>query len=61
LENFTYPKGTLNKLRPFKDDLADLVDRSMSIRKERRIIVQRGSGFLGLVLASLLEGLAKLV
>jgi hypothetical protein len=23
LENFTYPKGTLNKLGPFKDDLAD--------------------------------------
>jgi hypothetical protein len=47
LENFTYRKGTLNKLGPFKDDIADLADRSRSFRKEREILVQRGSGFLG--------------
>ena len=51
LENFTYPQGTLNKLGPFKDDLADLADTSRSFRKKRKILVQRGSGFLGLVLA----------
>jgi hypothetical protein len=63
LENFTYPKGTLNKIGSFKDDLADLADRSSfrSFRKKRKILVQRGSGFLGLVLAPLLEGLAELV
>jgi hypothetical protein len=59
LENFTYPKGTLNKLGPFKDDLADLADRSRGFRKKRKILVQRG--FLGLILAPLLEGLAELV
>jgi hypothetical protein len=53
LENFTYPKGILNKLGPFKDDLAELADRSRSFRKKRKILVQRGSGFLGLVLAPL--------
>jgi hypothetical protein len=61
LENFTYPKGTLNKLGPFKDDLAYLSDRSRSFRKKRKILVQPGSDFLGLVLAPLLEGLAELV
>ena len=61
LENFTYPKGTLNKLGPFKDDLSDLADRSRSFRKKRKTLVQRGSGFLGLVHAPLLEGLADLV
>ena len=61
LENFTYPKGTLNKLGPFKDDLADLANRSRSFRKKRKILVQRGCGFLELVLAPLLEGLAELV
>jgi hypothetical protein len=61
LENFTYPKGTLNKLGQFKDDLADLADRSRSFRKKRKILVQRGSGFLGLGLAPLLEGLAELI
>jgi hypothetical protein len=61
LENFTYPKETLNKLGPFKDDLADLADSSRRFRKKRKILVQRWSGFLGLVLAPLLEGLAELV
>ena len=61
LENFTCPKGTLNKLGPFKDDLANLEDSSRSFRKKRKIIVQRGSGFLRLVLAPLLEGLTELV
>jgi hypothetical protein len=61
LENFTYPKGKLNKLGPFKDDLADLADSSRSFGKKRKILVQRGSGFLGLVLAPFLEGLAELV
>jgi hypothetical protein len=61
LENFTYPKGTLNKLGPFNDDLADLTDRSRGFRKKRKILVQRGSGFLGVVHALLLEGLAELV
>jgi hypothetical protein len=61
LENFTYPKGTLNKSGPFKDDLARLADRCRSFRKKRKILVQRGSGFLGLVLAPLSEGLAELV
>ena len=61
LENFTYPKGTLNKLGLFKGDLADLADGSRSFRKKRKILVQHGSGFLGFVLAPLLEGLAELV
>jgi hypothetical protein len=61
LENFTYPKGILNKLGPFKDDLADLADRSRCFRTKRKILLQRGSGFLGLVLAPLLQGLAELV
>jgi hypothetical protein len=51
----------LNKLGPLKDDLADLADRSRSFRKKREILVPRRSGFLGLVLAPLLEGLAELV
>jgi hypothetical protein len=51
----------LNKLEPFKDDPADLAERSRSFRKKRKILVQRGSGFLGLVLAPILESLAELV
>jgi hypothetical protein len=61
LENFKYTKGILNKLGPFKDDLADLADRSRSFRKKSKILVQRGIGFLGFILAPLLEGLAELV
>ena len=47
LENFTYPKGTLNKLGPFKDDLADLADRSRSFRKKRKIIVREWFSRIG--------------
>ena len=61
IENFTYSKETNDKLRPFKQDLADLADRSRSFRTKKEILVQRGSGFLGLVLGPLLEGLAELV
>ena len=61
IENFMYSKETKDKLRPFKQDLADLADRSRSFRTKKEILVQRGSGFLGLVLGPLLEGLAELV
>jgi hypothetical protein len=54
LENFTYRKGTFNKLGPFKDDLADLADRSRSFRKKRKILVQRWSGcYFAVVMQSL--------
>ena len=45
LENFTYPKGTLNELGPFKDDLADLADRSRSFRKKRKFLFSAGVVF----------------
>jgi hypothetical protein len=61
IENFTYSKETKDKLRPFKQDLTDLADRRRSFRTKKEILVQRGSGFLGLVLCPLLEGLAELV
>ena len=61
IENFTSSKETKDKLRPFKKDLADLADRSRSFRTKKEILVRRGSGFLGLVLGSLLEGLAELL
>jgi hypothetical protein len=61
IENFTYSKETKDKLRPFKHDLADLADRIRNFRTKKEILVQRGGGFLGLVLGPLLEGLAELV
>ena len=54
IENFTYSKETKDKLRPFKQDLADLANRSRSFRAKKEILV-------GLVLGPLLEGLAELV
>jgi hypothetical protein len=61
IENFTYSKETKDEFTPFIQDLADLADRSRSFRTKKEILVQRGSGFLGLVLRPLLEGLAELV
>ena len=51
----------MNKLEAFQDGLADLADRCRSFRNETKILVERCSGFLELVLAPLLEGLAELV
>jgi hypothetical protein len=51
IENSTYSKETKDKRRPFKQDLADLAERSRSFRTRKEILVQRGSG-------PLLEGLA---
>ena len=61
IENFTYSEETKDHLRPFKQVLADLADRSRSFRTKKEILVPRGSCVLGLVLAPLLEGLAELV
>jgi hypothetical protein len=61
IENFTYSKETKDKLRHFKQDLADLADRSRIFRTKKEILVQRGSGFLELVFGPLLEGLPELV
>ena len=61
IENFTYSKETKDELTPFIQDLADLADRSRSFRTKKEILVQRGSGFLGLVFRPLLEGLSELV
>jgi hypothetical protein len=35
IENFTYSKETKDKLRPFKQDLADLAGRSGSFRTKK--------------------------
>jgi hypothetical protein len=59
--NFKYSKETKDKFRPFIQDLADLAGRSRIFRTKKEILVQRESGFLGLVLGPLLEGLAELV
>jgi hypothetical protein len=58
IENFKCSKETKDKIRPFEQDLAD---RSRSFRTKKEILMQHGSGFLGLVLGPLLEGLAELV
>ena len=45
LENFTYPKGTLKKLGPFKDDLADLADRVGVLERKGKFLFSAGVVF----------------
>lgn len=47
LENIPYQ---VDKLRPFKRELAELSDKNSSFKKKRQILVQCGGGFPGLVL-----------
>ena len=57
LENIPYLG---EKLRPFKRELAELTDRNSSFKRKKQILVQRGGGFLGVVLSPILEALAEL-
>ena len=57
LENIPYLEG---KLRPFKRELAELTDRNSSFKRKKQILVQRGGGFLGVVLGPILEALPEL-
>ncbi len=57
LQNIAYP---VDKLRSFKGDLADLIDSNKRFRVKKKILVQRGNGFLGVVLGPVLEALAEL-
>jgi hypothetical protein len=45
IENFTYSKETKDKLRPFKQDLADLADRSRSFRTKRKFLFSEEVAF----------------
>ncbi len=58
LQNIAYPVDKLSK--HFKGDLADLIDRNKSFRVKKKILVQRGNGFLGVILGPVLEALAEL-
>ena len=58
LQNIAYPVDKLSKT--FKGDLADLIDRNKSFRVKKKILVQRGNGFLGVILGPVLEALAEL-
>ena len=57
LENIPYQE---DKHRPFKRELAELTDRNSSFKRKKQILVQRGGGFLGVVLGPILEALAEL-
>ena len=57
LENIPYQE---DKLRPFKRELAELTDRNSSFKRKKQILVQRGGGFLEVVLGQILEALAEL-
>ncbi len=58
LQYIAHPVDKLSK--PLKGDLADLIDRNKSFRIKKKILVQRGNGFLGVILGPVLEVLAEL-
>ncbi|CAB4007616.1 Hypothetical predicted protein [Paramuricea clavata] len=58
---YLMPKHVMKKLRPYKNEMLRLADRGKCGRRKKRILVQRGEGFLGLLLSPILESLAELV
>ena len=57
---YLMPKHVMKKLRPYKHEMLRLADRGKCGRK-KRILIQHGEGFLGLLLSPILESLAELV
>ena len=48
------------KLQPYQHNINSLADRGKSGWRKKRILVQHGKGFLGIMLRPILEGLAEL-
>ena len=58
---YLMPKHVMKKLRPYKHEMLRLADRGKCGRRKKRILIQHGEGFLGLLLSPILESLAELV
>ena len=62
-ENLRGKKDTMSKkeLQPYQHNINSLADRGKSGWRKKRILVQHGKGFLGIMLRPISEGLAELV
>lgn len=49
------------KLRRHKETLRQLADKRVPLNKKKNVLVQKGDGFLGLLLAPVLQQLASLL
>ena len=49
------------KLRRHKDSLRQLADKRIPLKRKKNLIVQKGEGFLGILLAPVLQQLASLL
>lgn len=43
------------RLSRYKTSMRQIIDRSLSLPRKRKILIQNGGGFLGLIIASLLS------
>ena len=59
--NIPCNKRCLNKLRPYKKALRDLSKSKVPLFKKRRILTQKGEGFLGFLLPTALSVLSTLL
>lgn len=58
--NIPLSKQQRNKLRRYKATLRNLAYKKVSLSRKRNLIVQKGSGFLGLLLPAALTALTSL-
>ena len=59
--NIPLSKQRLNRLRPYKRTLRKLVNSKVPLFKKRRILVQKGDGFLSLLIPAALSVLKTII
>ena len=57
--NIPLTRVHISKLKPHRLILRKLANKSLSLKKKRALLVQRGAGFLPFLLGPILTGLAK--
>ena len=58
---YTQPRETIENVGEFEDEIHSLIDPGRSFMRKKKILVQKGEGFIGLLPGPVLEGLDELV
>jgi len=59
--NIKIPKSKLRSIKKHKHTMRDVVDKNLSVSKRKKILKQKGGGFLPVVLPLALSALSKLL
>ena len=59
--HYALPQETIENVSQFENEIHSLIDPRRSFMRKKKTLIQKGEGFLSLLLGPVLEGLAELV